>query len=66
MYTVIIFFSDGRQPWKWKKVVTLWKVKTWLDREGLQWLYFNVYDHTTGTYLRRVKPSDWVGAKVND
>lgn len=66
MYSVIIFFEDGRWPWKWKKVVSLWKVKKWLSDRRLPWLYFNIYDGKTGQYLRRVYPSDWIGARLND
>lgn len=69
-FNIIIFFSGGRNPHKWRGLVSgtgggsLGAAFNWLNRQyGSDWVYFNVYrrmkkmyknQDTNGVYLGRV------------
>ncbi len=58
-YRVIIFFSDGGEPIKYRHVANVSNLLSWVEENlqgGQTWKYANVYDKATGQYLRRVYP----------
>lgn len=54
-WTVIVFFSDGGNPCKYRNVTNLYSLFTWIERNlqgGDTWKYANVY-YSSGKYYKR-------------
>jgi hypothetical protein len=52
-YSAIAFLSTGEVK-KWKYVHQLKGFAQFLDQKHPDWMYMNVYDRRTGTYLKRI------------
>lgn len=59
MYACIVFFEDGL-PKRWKYVRDLKSFSVFLNKSHSSWKYFNVYEKSTGGYLKRYYPGNLV------
>ena len=58
-YSVIAFLSTGEAK-KWRTVNKLQGFTKFLDEKHPDWIYMNVYESSTKTYLKRFHKGDSV------
>ena len=56
-YAVIAFF-DNLKPKKWGFVHRISVFRKFLDGKHSEWIYINVYDRRTKTFLKRLNKED--------